>query len=184
MTGRAGVFLDRDGTVIEDTGFVRDPAMVRLVPGAAEAIRRLNQAGIPVTIVTNQSGIARGLLTEADYAAVAAHLETLLAAAGARIDATYFCPHYPAITGPCQCRKPGPLHYRAAAERFGLDLSQSVWIGDRLTDLLGAQPFGGRGILVETGEGAHSAHEAAAQGFAVAADLAATVDLILRAPAA
>ena len=184
MTGRAGVFLDRDGTVIEDTGFVRDPAVVRLLPGAAGGIRQLNQAGIPVIIVTNQSGIARGFLTEADYDAVAARLETLLTAAGARIDATYFCPHYPAITGPCQCRKPGPLHYRAAAERFGLDLSQSVWIGDRLTDLVAAQSFGGRGILVETGEGPHSAQEAAARGFAVVADLAATVDLILRPPAA
>jgi len=184
MTGRAGVFLDRDGTIIEDTGFVRDPDAVRLVPGAAEAIRQLNQSGSPIIIVTNQSGIARGLLTEADYHAVAARLETLLTAAGARIDATYFCPHYPAISGPCDCRKPGPQHYLAAAERFGLDLSQSVWIGDRLTDLLGAQPFGGWGILVETGEGGHSAREAAARGFAVVADLAATVDLILRPPAA
>jgi len=184
MNRRAGVFLDRDGTIIEDTGFVRDPDAVRLVPGAAEAIRQLNQAGHPVIIVTNQSGIARGLLTEADYDAVAARLETLLTAAGARVDATYFCPHYPAISGPCDCRKPGPQHYLAAAERFGLDLSQSVWIGDRLTDLVAAQSFGGRGILVETGEGADSAHEAAARGFVVVGDLAAAVDLILRPPAA
>ena len=184
MTGRAGVFLDRDGTVIEDTGFVRDPAVVRLLPGAAGGIRQLNQAGIPVIIVTNQSGIARGLLTEVDYRAVAARLEALLTAAGARIDATYLCPHYPAISGPCDCRKPALGNYRSAAELLGLDLAASVWIGDRLTDLLAAETLGGTGILVQTGEGAHSAHEAAARGFAVVADLAAAVDLMLRPPAA
>jgi len=184
MTGRAGVFLDRDGTIIEDTGFVRDPDAVRLIPGAAAAIRRLNESGRAVIVVSNQSGIARGLLTEVDYRAVAERMETLLTAAGARIDAAYFCPHFPAISGPCDCRKPALGNYRSAAELLGLDLAASVWIGDRLTDLLAAETLGGTGILVQTGEGGHSAHEAAARGFAVVANLAATVDLILRPPAA
>ena len=107
MTARRAVFLDRDGTIIEDTGFVADPAEVRLLPGAASAIARLNRAGIPAIVVTNQSGIARGLLDEAGYSAVARRLDALLDAAGARLDADYHCPHHPDFGGTCECRKPG-----------------------------------------------------------------------------
>jgi D-glycero-D-manno-heptose 1,7-bisphosphate phosphatase len=98
--------------------------------------------------VTNQSGIARGLLTLEQYRAIERELDNLLAFEYAGIDAHYFCPHLPDLTGPCECRKPGTLLYRQAAERFGLDLSQSWWVGDRLRDVLPAEVFGGRGILV------------------------------------
>jgi len=142
------VFLDRDGTIIEDRHYLRDPAQVRLLPGAAQAIARLNAAGMLAIVVTNQSGIARGLLTEADYRATERRLDQLLADQGARLDGSYFCPHLPEITGPCECRKPGPLLYRTAAERFGIDLAASWWVGDQTRDVAPAARFGGRGILV------------------------------------
>ena len=123
MSVRRAVFLDRDGTIIEDIGYLAAAADVRLLPGAAAAIARLNAAGLAVVVVTNQSGIARGLLDEAAYAATARRLDDLLAAQGARLDAHYHCPHHPEFTGPCECRKPGPLLYRRAAEELGIDLS-------------------------------------------------------------
>ncbi|HEX9165755.1 MAG TPA: HAD family hydrolase [Gemmatimonadales bacterium] len=151
MSGRRAVFLDRDGTIIEDSGFIRDPERVRVLPGAGDAIRALRDAGYLAIVVTNQSGIARGILTEPEYRAAADRMEALLAAEGARIDATFMCPHHPDVTGPCQCRKPGTLHYRQAAERFGLDLAECWWVGDRATDVEPAAVIGGRGILL--GEG-------------------------------
>src|SRR5262249_36765011 len=114
MTARAAAFLDRDGTIIRDASYVRDPADVALLPRAADAIRRLNAARIPVIVVTNQSGISRGLLTRDDYERVRRRIDALLSAKGARIDATYVCPHFPEITGACECRKPGLKLYRDA----------------------------------------------------------------------
>lgn len=171
MTPRRAVFLDRDGTIIEDPGFVRSVSMVRLLPGAVEAIRRLRAGGYHAIVVTNQSGLSRGLLTHDEYAAVAAHLGTLLAEAGVELDATYVCPHHPAFSGSCECRKPGTLHYRMAADRFGLDLGASWWIGDRLTDVAPAAALGGRGILLGHGE--------APPPHWVAPNLAAAADAIL-----
>lgn len=173
------VFLDRDGTIIEDSGYVRHPDAVRLLPGAAGAIARLNHAGIPVAVVTNQSGIARGILTEAQYHAVAARLDDQLAAAGARIDATAWCPHAPEIGPPCDCRKPATGGHRRAADRLAVPLEGAWCVGDRISDLVPARSWGGRGILVRTGEGAQHADQAAAEGFMIADDLAAAVDLLL-----
>jgi D-glycero-D-manno-heptose 1,7-bisphosphate phosphatase len=149
VSGRRAVFLDRDGTLIEDVGYLRDPAEVRLLPGAADAVRRLNEAGLLAIVATNQSGIARGMLTEQDYRAAERRVDELFAAQGARLDAHYHCPHLPAIDGPCRCRKPGPLLYEQASDRFGLDLAASWWVGDRLRDVEASRLFGGRGILVE-----------------------------------
>src|SRR5689334_18340998 len=111
---RRAVFLDRDGTLIEDARYIRDPAVVRLLPSVAAAVARLNAAGILAIVVTNQSGIARGFLTEAEYLAVKQRVDDLLAREGAHLDAHYFCPHLPEITGPCECRKPGTRLYRQA----------------------------------------------------------------------
>ncbi|HYC33425.1 MAG TPA: HAD-IIIA family hydrolase [Gemmatimonadales bacterium] len=180
MRGRAGVFLDRDGTIIEDAGYLGDPAGVRLLPGSAEAVARLNRAGRPVIVVTNQSGIARGLLGEQQYLATEARLDALLSSAGAAVDAHYHCPHHPDITGPCDCRKPGTLLYRRAAERFGLDPHACWWVGDRLRDVEAALTLGGRGILVRTGEGMIEAQRDGASRYAIVDDLAAAVGLILR----
>ena len=166
MSARPAVFLDRDGTIIEDTGYIADPDAVRLLPGAAPAIGRLNRASIPAIVVTNQSGIARGLLDESAYQAVARRLETLLAAGGVRLDGDYHCPHHPDFTGTCECRKPGPLLYRRAAADHGLDLARSWWVGDRERDVVPAERFGGRGVLI-------------GQPPAVVRDLSAAVDIIL-----
>jgi D-glycero-D-manno-heptose 1,7-bisphosphate phosphatase len=178
VSGRRAVFLDRDGTIIEDEGYVADPVRVRLLPGAAEAIARLNQAGLPVIVITNQSGIARGLLDEAAYAAIARRLDELLAAAGARLDGHYHCPHHPDFTGPCECRKPGPLLYRRAAADHGLHLAHSWWVGDRLRDVLPAERFNGRGLLI--GRPAEEELSPAAGRFPVVPDLGAAADAILR----
>lgn len=147
---RRAVFLDRDGTIIRDTDFVATPDEVELLPGAADAIRRLNEAGIPAVVVTNQSGIARGYFPRADYERVHDRLAELLAASGARLDATYLCPHHPDITGPCECRKPGTLLFRAAAKDLGLQLEGSWFIGDKLRDIEPARTLGGTGILVRS----------------------------------
>ena len=180
MTGRAGVFLDRDGTLIEDPGYLADPGAIRLLPGAAEAVARLNALQLPAVVVTNQSGIARGLLTEGEYLAVEARLDSILAGKGARLDAHYFCPHHPELTGPCACRKPGDLLYRRAAERFGLSLDRCCWIGDRVRDVAAAATFGGRAILVLTGAGREEATRPEAAAATVVADLSAAVDLLVR----
>lgn len=180
MSPARAVFLDRDGTLIEDSGYVREPRAMRLLPGAAEAVARLNRAGWLPIVVTNQSGIARGLLTRSEYLTTERRLEELLAPAGGQIAAQYHCPHLPEITGACECRKPGPLLYKQAAERFGLDLVASYWIGDRLRDLEAANHFGGDGILVLTGAGRKEATAAAAAGWQVADDLAAAVDKVVK----
>ncbi len=177
---RPGVFLDRDGTVIEDSGYLHDPAQVRLLPGAAAAIRRLGLGGLPAVMVTNQSGIARGLLSLNDYRTTEARLDQLLANEGAQVNGHYFCPHLPEITGPCDCRKPGTLLYRQAAERLNLDLGRSWWVGDRIRDLLPAKAFGARGILVLTGAGKSEAAELAEREFMQVADLPEAVELILK----
>ncbi|MGH7703186.1 MAG: D-glycero-alpha-D-manno-heptose-1,7-bisphosphate 7-phosphatase [Gemmatimonadales bacterium] len=156
-----------------------DPAGVRLLPGAGPAVARLNTAGLPVVIVSNQSGIARGLYGREAYDAVEQRVDQLLAAAGARIDGHYFCPHHPEITGPCECRKPGLLLFQQAAERLELDLRRSWWVGDRLSDVRPAARLGGRGILVLTGEGTKEAGQAERDGFWVAPDVAGAVSLIL-----
>ena len=151
-TRRPAVFLDRDGTIIVDRHFIADPAFVELVPGIAPAIARLNQAGVPVIVVTNQSGIARGLVTEEAYARVAERMAALLADAGARLDATYRCPHAPDAANPCRCRKPGTLLFERAIADHGIDGAASAFIGDRWRDIEPARAFGGRAILVPTAE--------------------------------
>jgi D-glycero-D-manno-heptose 1,7-bisphosphate phosphatase len=180
LSGRRAVFLDRDGTIIEDAGYLRDPARIRLLRGAGPAIARLNRSGLATLVVTNQSGIARGLLSLDDYGRTERRLDQLLAEQGARIDAHYFCPHLPELHGPCECRKPGTLLYRQAAERFDIELGRSWWVGDRLRDLLPATELGGRGILVLTGPGEPEASDAAARGFLQVADLPTAVEVILK----
>jgi D-glycero-D-manno-heptose 1,7-bisphosphate phosphatase len=155
---RIGLFLDRDGTINEEVEFLSSPDNVRLIPGAAEAIRRANALGIPVIIITNQSGIARGLFTEQDLDAVNAEVLRLLQLQGARIDAVYYCPHHPeGDTEPfdvdCECRKPKTGLLEQAAKEFSIDLSRSFMIGDRLSDVMAGNSAGAVSILVRTGFG-------------------------------
>jgi D-glycero-D-manno-heptose 1,7-bisphosphate phosphatase len=155
---KPAVFLDRDGVVIEDAHYLGASHQVRILPGAAEAIARLNRAGWVVVIVSNQSGVARGLFTEADVRAVHLHLAELLRGYGARIDAFQFCPHHPEAEVPafridCECRKPKPGMLRQAASELGLSLTSSWMIGDRVTDLEAGAAAGCRTVLVRTGYG-------------------------------
>jgi D-glycero-D-manno-heptose 1,7-bisphosphate phosphatase len=145
---RAAAFLDRDGTLIRDVHFIGKPELVELLPGAAENVRRLNDAHVPVVIVTNQSGVARRLFTEADYERVRERIDELFAEQGAHIDATYMCPHHPDYSGPCNCRKPGTLLFERAAKELDLDLAHSWFVGDKLRDVQPAATLGGHGILV------------------------------------
>ena len=141
--------LDRDGTIIVDHHYLNDPADVELLPGAAEAIRRLASAGIPSIVCTNQSGIARGTISLEQYRAVRRRVEALLAAEGAALLDTFSCPHHPDVTGPCRCRKPATGLFERAAALHKLDLSRCVYAGDRYRDLAACTVFRGRGIFVE-----------------------------------
>lgn len=181
MSGLRAVFLDRDGTLIEDVSYVGDPAQVRLLPGAGVAVRRLNEAGLLAIVATNQSGIARGLVSEEQYLATERRLDELLAEHGAALDAHFHCPHLPEINGPCRCRKPGPLLYEQAAARFGIDLAESWWVGDRLRDVEPARSFAGRGILVASGPVTPVGGDPSE--FPRVPDLTAAVAAVLAAPA-
>jgi histidinol-phosphate phosphatase family protein len=174
---RAAAFLDRDGTIIRDANYVRDPNDVVLLPGAAAAIRRLNDADVPVIIVTNQSGIARRLLTAADYELVRQRVDGLLAVEGARVAATYMCPHYPDITGPCDCRKPGLALYTQAIAEHGVDPARSLFTGDRWRDVAPARALHGLGVLLDVDSTPPADLERARrEGFATARSLGEAVE--------
>jgi D-glycero-D-manno-heptose 1,7-bisphosphate phosphatase len=179
-TAAGAVFLDRDGTILEEVEFLHDPAAVRLLSGAAPAIRRLNDARWPAVLVTNQSGIARGLYTADAFYAVQRRIDELLRAGGAHLDAVFFCPHHPDFTGPCQCRKPGTKLFRDAQTQLGgIDLAHSWYVGDRVTDVIPAATLQGHGMLVLTGLGTEHAPQAAQLGIPAVTDLTAAVQLIL-----
>ena len=146
-------FLDRDGTIIVEKHYIANPDDVVLTEKAVEGLRAFVEAGYKLVVVTNQSGIARGLYAESDFRAVQQRLEQMLAKEGIAFDAVYYCPHHPDFTGACDCRKPGPGMYRRAERNLAVDLANSVYVGDRLKDVLPALEFGGRGILLGTGYG-------------------------------
>lgn len=148
---RPAVFLDRDGVINVEVSYLGDPADFQLLSGVAAALRRLNQAELPVIVVTNQSGIGRGYFSAAAVAAVHQRMYADLAAAGAHVDGVYLCPHRP--DEGCACRKPAPGLLKQAARELALDLAQSVVIGDKYTDLAAGHVVGCRTVLVLTGHG-------------------------------
>ena len=156
---RPGVFLDRDGTVIEEKHYLCQPGDVELLPTAGKTIARLNQLGIPVAIVTNQAGIARGYFPESRIPEVHARLDELLSEHGAGIDRYEYCPHHP-VEGigsykiDCDCRKPKPGMLTSAATELKIDLTRSLMIGDRLGDIEAGAAAGCVSALVRTGYGA------------------------------
>ena len=155
---RPAVFLDRDGTINEQMGYINHLSRFHLLPGAAEAIRVLNEHGLPVVVVTNQSGLARGYFPESLLAEVHAEMNRQLASAGARIDGLYICPHHPEAKMEqyrqlCNCRKPKTGLLEQAARDMGLDLRRSFMVGDRWSDLRCGAAVQAKTILVRTGYG-------------------------------
>jgi len=144
--GKVAVFVDRDGTICFDRHYLADPDGLELIPTVAEGIRKLNEAGIPVIVVTNQSGIARGKFDEKRLAEIHARLREMLAEEGAYIDDIFFCPHMP--DAGCGCRKPAPGMLLDAAAKHGIDLKSSFVIGDRMMDVELAHKVGARAVLV------------------------------------
>lgn len=145
------VFLDRDGTLNEDTGYIGNPDNVRLLPGAAEAVKKLNRAGVKVIIITNQSGVNRGYFTLEDLNAVNSRLLGLLRLEGATVDGIYYCPHRPDEN--CPCRKPGAGLLSRAALEHGIDVLSSYVVGDKVCDAALARNAGAKAVLVLTGMG-------------------------------
>lgn len=185
--GAAGVFLDRDGTVNEEVDFLTDPDQLRLIPGAGAAIRSLNRRNLPVCIISNQSGVARGFLSEEDLGPIHARLREALAADGAAVDRIYYCPHHPTegiapYRTACECRKPGTGMLLQGARELGLDTRRSFVVGDRIVDVQAGKAVGARTVLVLTGYGARSVEECRAAGVQpdhVAPSLSGAVDFIL-----
>ena len=152
------VFLDRDGTLIDEVGYLDRPERVHLYPWSIAAVQALNRAGLRVVMVTNQSGVARGFFSEAVVEQVHRHIAGLLEAGGARIDAYYYCPHHldgkvPQYARACDCRKPGRGLVDRAERELGIDPRRSFAVGDRWLDVALARAVGARGVLVRTGYG-------------------------------
>lgn len=185
---RPAIFLDRDGTLIREVDYLADPELVELLPGAVEGLRAWRRAGYALVLATNQSGIARGLVTLEQLEAIHERLARELAEHDLALDDIRFCPHHPTEgEAPnrrgCGCRKPAPGMLFAAAAELDLDLEASWMIGDALRDLEAGSRAGGRSILVRTGKGARTEPEVA-PGTPVANDLAEAARYVLahRAP--
>ncbi len=146
------VLLDRDGTILEDRRYLADPDGVVLLPGAAEGLRRLQAAGLRLVVVSNQSGVARGLISPVALAAVEERFRSVLAAEGVTLAGSYHCPHSPEAD--CDCRKPRDGMARRAAAELGLDLTRCLVVGDKPADIGLARRLGAPAVLVTTGQGA------------------------------
>jgi D-glycero-D-manno-heptose 1,7-bisphosphate phosphatase len=176
---RPAVFLDRDGTLIEEVGWLSDPDGVAIIPGVPDALRRLADAGFVLVVVSNQGGVARGLFTEDHIRAVIGRVVELLGDAGTTLTAWYHCPHHPEFGPPCDCRKPAPGMLLDAAREHDLDLGRSWMVGDHLVDVEAGLAAGARPIKVRTGHGMLHGDGEPEPDVPVVADLPAAADLIL-----
>ena len=154
------VFLDRDGTINEDVGYIADPRCFELIPGAVAAMNRLRAAGFCLPLITNQAGVGRGLMTEEQLIRVLDAFQELLRHEGTAVDGVYYCPHDPeqgvgTYLRTCECRKPGHALLTKAARDFALDLDRSYMIGDHWSDAEAGLRAGCRVVLLRTGHGPH-----------------------------
>jgi D-glycero-D-manno-heptose 1,7-bisphosphate phosphatase len=155
---RPAVFIDRDGTLAYEVGYINHLSRFQLYPFAVDAVRLINRSGWLAVLVTNQAGVARGYFPESLVAKVHASLGAVMSAGDARFDGIYYCPHHPTVGQPpyrrdCECRKPRPGLLKKAASELGINLARSFVVGDRVIDLETAWNAGARGILVKTGYG-------------------------------
>lgn len=171
------VFLDRDGTINEDRGYLSDPDDLVLIEGAEEAIKRLNAEDIKVIVVSNQSGVGRGYFTHEDVAEVNKKLAGLLSLFGAQIDGIYYCPHHP--DEDCGCRKPRSGLAEAAIREHGVDPVRSYVVGDKATDIGMARNISAKGVLVMTGDGPEEVKKLKGQPDFIARDLLNAVEWII-----
>jgi D-glycero-D-manno-heptose 1,7-bisphosphate phosphatase len=183
------ILLDRDGTIIREVGYLGRPEQVELLPGAVEGMRRLRAAGYLLVVLTNQAGVARGYYDEEAVHAVHERLREMLDEQGVQWDAIYYCPHHPEGQGnyrrACPNRKPGTGMYEQAARDLGLDLAQSVVVGDKVTDLVPGIELGCRTVMVRTGHGQALIDAGETEGVPidhVADDLLAAAEWILDQP--
>jgi histidinol-phosphate phosphatase family protein len=179
---RPALFCDRDGNLIVEKEFISDPAAVELIPGVAEALKRAQAAGYLLFVVTNQSGIARGLMSDEDVALVNQRLSELLANKGVKLDGIFYCPHHPDLTGACDCRKPARGMIDQACSRYAIDLSRSFVTGDRVLDMELARNIEAGGIMVKTGYGEIESAQLPLhlKSIRVVSDFAEAVDVILK----
>jgi D,D-heptose 1,7-bisphosphate phosphatase len=180
------VFLDKDGTLIEDVPYNVEPNLIRLTGGAAAGLRSLQQAGFLLVVVSNQSGVARGYFSEAALIPVEQHLRALLAAEGIPLAGFYYCPHHPHGTvAPyaveCMCRKPAPGLLRRAAAELGIDLARSWMIGDNFSDVESGRHAGCRTILLQAGDALQARDREGHRPHATAVDLELAARIILEA---
>lgn len=166
------IFLDRDGTMNEEVHYLHKPEDLKLLPGVGQAVRRFNEAGYQVVVVTNQAGVARGYYTEQDVIELHAYLNRMLKEEGAHVDAFYYCPHHPEHgIGPykteCRCRKPGIGMFEQAEQAFkdGINKEESYMIGDKLLDVEAGHRYGVRSVLVGTGYGGKIREDQSAKGL-------------------
>jgi D-glycero-D-manno-heptose 1,7-bisphosphate phosphatase len=190
MSQNIGVFIDRDGTISEEVGYVNHISRYQVYPWTAAAIRNFNEAGLKAIVVTNQAGVARGYFTEELVKQVHEKLVTEMTRAGARFDAIYYCPHHPSVGEPpyrqsCNCRKPKTGMLKRAAAEFGIDVSQSFVIGDRYGDIELAENAGAQSVFVLSGYGLgeyeYQRHKWKRQPDWVARDLLEASQLVLQA---
>lgn len=182
---RRAVFLDRDGTMLEEGNYVDRLDRLIFFPYTIDAIRMLNDERFAVVVVTNQSGVARGMYPESFVAAAHQHIDERLRAGGARVDGYYYCPHHPEgsvaeLRRDCECRKPRPGQLLQAAKDLNLDLPQSFIVGDRWKDIEAGRAVGTRAVLVRTGYGREAEHEKPTDDTLVVDNLIQAVAWILR----
>ena len=179
------VFLDRDGTIIEDTGYISSLQGVHFIPGSIEAIRQLNEAGYKVIVITNQSGIARNFFSEDMLQAIDKFIHKQVLIGGGHIDAFYYCPHHPEhgvypYRRECDCRKPEPGLIKRGAREHHVDLNRSFMIGDHSCDIEAGQRAGLRTIFVTTGHGKKEQTKIKKQPDHIAANLAGAVQWVIK----
>ncbi len=185
MQNDFAVFVDRDGTINVDMDFLSSPAQLQLIPRSADAIRELNELEIPVVVITNQSGIARGLLTEDDLRRVHSAMDVQLGKLGANVLAYYYCPHHPSdgiapYVADCECRKPKPGMLTDAQKKFGFNLKRSFVVGDKCIDIQTGKSVGAVSIQVATGYGKKEKDLCSIQRDYYASDLYDAVQFIKR----